>query len=148
MSAPVAIFAIGNRSRGDDAAAPLLLERLRPWLEGEGMAADFDLFEVYQLQLENALDLEGRCASVDSEMLDLRRRETLILEALVQRVGRVVTRDVLIEAVYGFDDLIESNTLEAQISRLRRKLKEAGAAVEITSLRGIGYMLRVSELAQ
>jgi DNA-binding response OmpR family regulator len=78
-------------------------------------------------------------------MLDLRRREALILEALVQRTGRVVTRDVLIEAVYGFDDLIESNTLEAQISRLRRKLKDAGAGVEITSLRGIGYMLRVSE---
>lgn len=95
-----------------------------------------------------SLDLEGRSAAVGSEMLDLRRREALILEALVQRVGRVVTRDVLIEAVYGFDDLIESNTLEAQISRLRRKLKEAGALVEITSLRGIGYMLRVSELAQ
>ncbi|KRE17276.1 two-component system response regulator [Bosea sp. Root483D1] len=92
-----------------------------------------------------SLDLEGRCASVGSELLDLRRREALILEALVQRVGRVVTRDVLIEAVYGFDDQIESNTLEAQISRLRRKLKEAGARVEITSLRGIGYMLRVSE---
>ncbi len=60
MSAPVAIFAIGNRGRGDDAAAPLLLDRLRSWLEGEGMSADFDLFEVYQLQLENALDMEGR----------------------------------------------------------------------------------------
>jgi two-component system OmpR family response regulator len=44
-----------------------------------------------------SLDLEGRSASVGSEMLDLRRREALILEALVQRVGRVVTRDVLIE---------------------------------------------------
>lgn len=93
------------------------------------------------------LDLEGRSASVGKEPLELRRREALILEALVQRAGRVVTRDVLIEAVYGFDDLIESNTLEAQISRLRRKLRDAGARVEITSLRGIGYMLRASEAA-
>ena len=94
-----------------------------------------------------SLDLEGRSASVGKEPLELRRREALILEALVQRAGRVVTRDVLIEAVYGFDDLIESNTLEAQISRLRRKLRDAGARVEITSLRGIGYMLRASEAA-
>ena len=71
----------------------------------------------------------------------------MILEALVQRTGRVVTRDVLIEAVYGFDDLIESNTLEAQISRLRRKLRDAGADVEITSLRGIGYILKKAEPA-
>ncbi|MDX3806574.1 MAG: helix-turn-helix domain-containing protein, partial [Bosea sp. (in: a-proteobacteria)] len=38
----------------------------------------------------------------------------------------------------------ESNTLEAQISRLRRKLRDADARVEITSLRGIGYMLRAT----
>uniref|UniRef100_UPI0018EAE829 winged helix-turn-helix domain-containing protein n=1 Tax=Bosea sp. ASV33 TaxID=2795106 RepID=UPI0018EAE829 len=94
-----------------------------------------------------SLDLEGRNASVGTEALDLRRREALILEALVQRTGRVVTRDVLIEAVYGFDDLIESNTLEAQISRLRRKLRDAGADVEITSLRGIGYILKKAEPA-
>ena len=94
-----------------------------------------------------SLDLEGRNASVGMETLDLRRREALILEALVQRTGRVVTRDVLIEAVYGFDDLIESNTLEAQISRLRRKLRDAGADVEITSLRGIGYILKKAEPA-
>ena len=94
-----------------------------------------------------SLDLEGRNASVGTESLDLRRREALILEALVQRTGRVVTRDVLIEAGYGFDDLIESNTLEAQISRLRRKLRDAGADVEITSLRGIGYILKKAEPA-
>ena len=60
MTAPVAIFAVGNRSRGDDAAGPLLLERLRDWLGTQGLAREFDLFEEYQLQVENALDLEGR----------------------------------------------------------------------------------------
>lgn len=94
-----------------------------------------------------SIDMEGRNASVAAVPLDLRRREALILEALVQRAGRVVTRNVLIEAVYGFDDLIESNTLEAQISRLRRKLKDAAANVEISSLRGIGYILKKTEQA-
>ncbi len=60
MIAPVAVFGIGNRSRGDDALGPLLLDRMRDWLEARGVADGFELFEEYQLQLENALDLEGR----------------------------------------------------------------------------------------
>jgi hydrogenase maturation protease len=60
VTAPVAVFGVGNRSRGDDAVGPLLLERLRGWLEARGLQGRFDLFEAYQLQVENALDLEGR----------------------------------------------------------------------------------------
>jgi len=60
VSAPVAVIAIGNRSRGDDAAAPLLLDRLRAWLAREGREGEVDLLEEYQLQVENALDLEDR----------------------------------------------------------------------------------------
>ena len=60
MSAPVAIFAIGNPSRGDDALGPHLLARLSEWLEAEGRAADFELIEDFQLQIEHALDLRGR----------------------------------------------------------------------------------------
>ncbi|MBA7477442.1 hypothetical protein ES707_12853 [subsurface metagenome] len=72
----------------------------------------------------------------------LRRREALILEALLMRRDRVIARDALIEAIYGFDDEIESNTLEAQVSRLRKKLSNLGGNVEIRSMRGIGYILR------
>jgi two-component system, OmpR family, response regulator len=72
----------------------------------------------------------------------LRRREALILEALLMRRDRVVAREVLVQAVYGFDDEIESNTLEAQVSRLRKKLAEFGGNVEIRSMRRIGYILR------
>jgi two-component system, OmpR family, response regulator len=78
----------------------------------------------------------------DNKLL-LRRREALILGALLMRRDRVVTRAALIEEIYGFDDEIESNTLEAQVSRLRKKLCEAGGNVEIRSMRGIGYILRM-----
>jgi len=74
----------------------------------------------------------------------LRRRESLILEALLMRRDRVIAREALIQAVYGFDDEIESNTLEAQVSRLRKKLAELGGNVEIRSMRGIGYILRTA----
>jgi DNA-binding response OmpR family regulator len=60
------------------------------------------------------------------------------------RRDRVITRAALIEEIYGFDDEIESNTLEAQVSRLRKKLTELGGDVEIRSMRGIGYILRLA----
>jgi len=79
----------------------------------------------------------------DNKVL-LRRREALILEALMMRGDRIITRAALIETIYGFDDEIESNTLEAQVSRLRKKLAELGGDVEIRSMRGIGYILRMA----
>lgn len=60
MRAPVAVFGIGNRSRGDDAAGPLLVEALARWLERAGLAGEVACFEEYQLQPEHALDLAGR----------------------------------------------------------------------------------------
>lgn len=60
MTAPVAVFGIGNRSRGDDALGPMLLDRLGDWLRSRVTGQGFELFEAYQLQVENALDLEGR----------------------------------------------------------------------------------------
>jgi DNA-binding response OmpR family regulator len=80
----------------------------------------------------------------DNKVL-LRRREALILEALLMRRDRVIARAALIEAIYGFDDEIESNTLEAQVSRLRKKLAKLGGDVEIHSMRGIGYILRMAQ---
>jgi DNA-binding response OmpR family regulator len=47
---------------------------------------------------------------------------------------------MLEEGLYGFDDVVGSNSLEAHVSRLRKKLEAAGASVQIHTLRGIGYM--------
>lgn len=60
MRPGVVVFAVGNRSRGDDAIGPLLLERLARWLAAEVPAGEFDLIDDYQLQIEHALDLQGR----------------------------------------------------------------------------------------
>jgi hydrogenase maturation protease len=60
MQPEIAVFAVGNRSRGDDAIGPLLLERLGAWLASEGQAGGFTLIEDYQLQIEHALDLQGK----------------------------------------------------------------------------------------
>jgi hydrogenase maturation protease len=59
MTAPLLVFGWGNRSRGDDALGPLLIERLRERL-GDSAAGRVDFLDDYQLQPEHALDLVGR----------------------------------------------------------------------------------------
>jgi two-component system, OmpR family, response regulator len=91
------------------------------------------------------LQLGSNEAIVAGNKVLLRRREALILGALLLRRDRVVTRAALIEEIYGFDDEIESNTLESQVSRLRKRLSELGGNIEIRSMRGIGYILRMAQ---
>jgi hydrogenase maturation protease len=59
MPAPVLVIAIGNPSRGDDAIGPHLAQRLEDWLAREGIA-DVEVLTDMQLNVEHALDLEGR----------------------------------------------------------------------------------------
>ncbi|MEH6719886.1 MAG: response regulator transcription factor [Aurantimonas endophytica] len=83
----------------------------------------------------------SRDVHVEGEKLPLARRELLILEALLRNRGRTVMRGSLEETVYSYDDEIQSNSLEANVSRLRRKLAEAGCGLVVKNLRGIGYFL-------
>ena len=72
----------------------------------------------------------------------LPRRELVVLDALLSRAGRVVQRSQLEDAVYGYRDDVSNNALETSVSRLRRRLQDAGASVEIATVRGVGYLLR------
>lgn len=60
--------------------------------------------------------------------MELPRRELRVLAALMKRRGRTVLRESLEQAVFGFDDEVQSNTLDSHIPMLRRKLSEAGAS--------------------
>nr|WP_241900271.1 response regulator transcription factor [Stenotrophomonas maltophilia] len=72
-------------------------------------------------------DFESLQAQVEGQPLALPRRQVLVLQALAMRQGRTVTRSALEAAVYGFDDEIQSNALDAHISKLRKALQQAGA---------------------
>ncbi len=93
---------------------------------------------------ELVFDMTFEEARVRDQRLDLPRRESCVLAALIRRRGRTVLRETLERAVYGFDDEVQSNTLDSHISRLRRKLADAGAGVEIHAIRGVGYLLKDS----
>ena len=57
---PVAVLGYGNPSRGDDALAPLVLERIQQKLDQHQLANCFDLIDDFQLQIEHTLDMQGR----------------------------------------------------------------------------------------
>jgi DNA-binding response OmpR family regulator len=75
----------------------------------------------------------------------LTRTEYSLLELLMKRCGRVVARENLIEAVWGFDSDVRSNTLDAFIRLLREKVDAAGDSKLIHTVRGVGYSLREGE---
>jgi DNA-binding response OmpR family regulator len=72
----------------------------------------------------------------------LTRTEYNLLERLMYRAGKVVSRRSLIEAVWGFDREIEENTLDAFVRLLRTKIDTKGQAKLIHTVRGVGYMIR------
>jgi two-component system, OmpR family, response regulator len=88
-------------------------------------------------------DLDHQDLFVNGEMVAVPRREMLVLQLMMRRAGRTVLRSALEEAVYGYDDDIQSNALDSHISRLRRRLADAGANVSIHTVRGVGYLFRV-----
>jgi DNA-binding response OmpR family regulator len=85
-----------------------------------------------------------RSVTVEGIPLAVPRRELAVLETLLRRVGHVVTRGTLEDAVYAFGEETESNALEAHVSRLRKRLAEAGATVTIHVVRGVGYLVKAN----
>lgn len=77
-------------------------------------------------------------------VIDLSRREADLLELLMRRLGTVVVRDAIETALYSFNEPVTPNAVEATVSRLRRKLDEAGLGGQLHTVRGVGYLLRSS----
>ena len=88
------------------------------------------------------LDPATREVRVEARSLALPRRELALLELLVRRAGRVVQRSHLEAELYGFDADFTANALESLVSRLRRRLDDSAAGVELLTIRGVGYMLQ------
>ena len=88
-----------------------------------------------------ALDTAARSVSVNDVPVPLGRRELGVLEQLMRGAGRVAPRRGLEEAIYGVDDDVGPNALEAAVSRLRRALEAANCPMPIVTVRGVGWML-------
>jgi DNA-binding response OmpR family regulator len=114
-----------------------LLARLRAVKRRAIAAADTSL-RVADLVIDPA----NRAVSRGQTQISLTRTEYNLLERLVFRAGKVVSRRALIEAVWGFDREIEENTLDAFMRLLRNKIDLPGRSKLIQTVRGVGYMIR------
>ncbi|HZF95190.1 MAG TPA: response regulator transcription factor [Allosphingosinicella sp.] len=83
-----------------------------------------------------------REAFIGNEPLALGRRELALLEVLVRRAGRVVLREQLDAEVYGIDSEVSTTAIETHISRLRKRLLDRDAGVDLRTIRGVGYILK------
>jgi len=85
------------------------------------------------------LDTAARRLFHDGQPVDLSARELALTELLLARQGRVVSKEQMIDHLFGFGDDVGSNAIEVYVHRVRRKLEPLG--VDIRTVRGMGYLL-------
>ena len=84
-------------------------------------------------------DATGRVAYLNDQMVDLSARELSLLEVLLQRAGRLFSKDQLVERLCEWGDEVSNNAIEVYIHRLRKKIEQG--PVRIATVRGLGYCL-------
>jgi two-component system, OmpR family, response regulator MtrA len=116
---------------------PELVARVRAALRRAGRGPD----EADRLQLGPiAIDLAGRTVTRDGESIALTRTEFDLLTELTRHAGQVLSRDILLDRIWGYDYLGDSRLVDVAIQRLRAKIEIDPAAPElIQTVRGAGY---------
>ncbi|MEY2731133.1 MAG: response regulator transcription factor [Betaproteobacteria bacterium] len=84
-------------------------------------------------------DTTGRVAYINDAMVELSARELGLLEVLLQRAGRLVSKDQLVERLCEWGDEVSNNAIEVYIHRLRKKIEQG--PIRIATVRGLGYCL-------
>ena len=86
-----------------------------------------------------SFDATGRVAYINEQMVELSAREIGLLEVLLQRAGRLVSKDQLVERLCEWGEEVSNNAIEVYIHRLRKKIEQG--PVRIATVRGLGYCL-------
>jgi DNA-binding response OmpR family regulator len=88
-----------------------------------------------------AFDTASRQAFIDQKPQVLSAREVAVLELLMRRQGRVVSKKLVEDNIFGLEGDVASNAVEVYVHRLRKQLAENGAKVQIHTIRGVGYRI-------
>jgi two-component system OmpR family response regulator len=136
--------AVGDRVRGLDLGADDYMAK--PFSTVELAARVRALIRRSQAQTEPkivhgplVMDIEGKRAFLNDQPLELAAREWAVLEVLLSRVEKVVSKEAIIHAVASWGDELSPNAIEVYVSRLRGKLEPSG--IRVRTVRGFGYML-------
>lgn len=91
-------------------------------------------------------DQADRVVKIGGQLVELSAREVGLLEVFILRVGRLVSKDQLVDHLCGWGDEVSSNAIEVYVHRLRKKLEDSG--VRIVTVRGLGYCLENPDAVQ
>jgi two-component system, OmpR family, response regulator len=139
--------AVGDRVKGLDLGAddylvkPFILAELEARVRALIRRGQCGVNPVYSCGTMT-FDSVGRRASINGEALELTTRELSVLEALMSRMGWVVSKEQLLERLYSYAEEASGNAIEVYIHRLRKKIESAG--VTIRTIRGLGYIIEKS----
>lgn len=102
-----------------------------------------DLFQGEKLEIGSLVLYPTRSeAECGDGLVRLTLKETQLLELFIRNKGQVITRDQILDRVWGLDSEVEMNNVEIYIYYLRKKLEPIKSCVRIETIRGIGYCLR------
>jgi two-component system response regulator TctD len=87
-------------------------------------------------------DTGSRMASVGGQALALTPRELAVLEGLLTRVSRPISREALFEKVFNYEEAVRAEAIEIYVHRLRKKLEGSGATIR--TMRGLGYLIEAA----
>jgi len=88
------------------------------------------------------VDLDAHEVQIEGQQLELTKREYDLLVIFMQNINRVLTREVLLDSVWGYDSEVETNVVDVYVRYLRIKLKSMGEENIIHTVRGTGYVMR------
>lgn len=129
----------------DYIAKPYSFSELLARLEALGRRADQSRRQAVLRVGDLELDTETRTASRAGRVIDLQRREYLLLEQLLRHAGQVVTRSMLLEAAWTYDFEARGHIVDMHIHRLRQKIDTGFETRLIHTVAGAGYTVREPE---
>ena len=112
-----------------------LISRVKALLRRSNAASEEKTLALGEIQIDN----EKHCVYVGNQLCELTYKEFELLKMMMQNVGIVLTRDRIMDRVWGTDYEGESRTLDMHIKTLRKKLGEAGSRIK--TVRNVGYVL-------
>lgn len=118
-----------------------LVARVNVQLRKDNSKKISDYLEVGNLRLD--LKTSSLKCTKNKEVIEISCKEFLLLEYLMHNKGLIISKEQIYDKVWGLDNEVESNNLEAYLSFIRKKLKIIDCNVGIKAIRGLGYKLEV-----
>ncbi|MBX9996389.1 MULTISPECIES: response regulator transcription factor [Priestia] len=91
---------------------------------------------------EIELDMESRIVIKEKKLIELTNKEFELLAIFMRNINKVLTRDILLEKVWGYDSVVETNVVDVYVRYLRNKLSAEDKELYIQTIRGVGYVMR------